>query len=148
MKRKLPFNLMAFKESFVNLKDIDNLDDVLSFYDEKCCFKDPFHNINSKKLLRKLFVNMFHTVNNPRFTDLKMLSDGSIIVLSWTFVFEKKGNKIQNRINGSTWIQVNEKGYISHHYDYWDSVELFQTFRLLKFPLQFIKTIFSRAQIR
>ena len=148
MKRKLPFNSMAFKESFVNLKDIDNLDDVLSFYDEKCCFKDPFHNINSKELIRKLFVNMFQNLNNPRFTDLKMLSDGSIIVLSWTFVFERKGKKIQNRIKGSSWIQVNEKGYISHHHDYWDSVELFQTFRLLKFPLQFIKTIFSRAQSR
>ncbi len=148
MKRKLPFDSIAFKESFENLKDIENLDDVLSFYDEKCCFKDPFHNINSKRLMRKLFVNMFQTVNNPRFTDLKMLSNGAIIVLSWNFVFERKGKKIQNRIRGSSWIQVNEEGYISHQHDYWDSVELFQTFKLLRFPLQFIKTIFSKAQVR
>ena len=148
MTSKPPFNSNAFKKSFENLKDIDNLDDVLAFYDEECYFKDPFHNLNSKKLIRKLFVNMFQTVNNPRFTDLKMLSDGSIIVLSWTFVFERKGRKTQNCIKGSSWIQVNEKGYISHHHDYWDSAELFQTFRLLKFPLQFIKTIFSRAQAR
>ena len=148
MKRKLPFDSIAFKESFENLKDIENLDDVLSFYDENCCFKDPFHNIQSKKLMRKLFVNMFQTVNNPRFTDLKMLSNGSIIVLSWTFVFEKKGKKIQNCIKGSSWIQINEKGYISNHLDYWDSVELFQTFKLLRFPLKFIKTIFSKAQVR
>ena len=148
MKPKVLFNSIAFKQAFENLKDIDNLDDVLAFYDEECYFKDPFHNLNSKKLIRKLFVNMFQTVNNPRFTDLKMLSDGSIIVLSWTFVFERKGRKIQNCIKGSSWIQVNEKGYISHHHDYWDSAELFQTFRLLKFPLQFIKTIFSRAQAR
>ena len=148
MKDKPPFNSIAFKEAFEKLKDIENLDDVLSFYDEKCYFEDPFHNIQSKSLMRKLFVNMFQTVNNPRFTDLKMLSDGSIIVLSWTFVFERKGKKIQNCIKGSSWIQVNEKGYISHHHDYWDSVELFQTFKLLRFPLQFIKTIFSRAQVR
>ena len=148
MKPKVLFNSIAFKQAFENLKDINNLDDVLAFYDEECYFKDPFHNLNGKKLIRKLFVNMFQTVNNPRFTDLKMLSDGSIIVLSWTFVFERKGRKIQNCIKGSSWIQVNEKGYISHHHDYWDSAELFQTFRLLKFPLQFIKTIFSRAQAR
>ena len=148
MKDKLPFNSIAFKEAFERLKDKDNLDDVLSFYDEKCYFKDPFHNIQSKSLMRKLFVNMFQTVNNPRFTDLKMLSDGSIIVLSWTFVFERKGKKIQSCIKGSSWIQVNEKGYISHHHDYWDSVELFQTFKLLKFPLQFIKIIFAKAQAR
>ena len=148
MKDKLPFNSIAFKEAFENLKDVKNLDDVLSFYDEKCHFKDPFHNIQSKKLIRRLFVNMFQTVNNPRFTDLKMLSDGSIIVLSWTFVFERKGKNIQSFIKGSSWIQVNEKGYISHHHDYWDSVELFQTFKLLRFPLQFIKTIFSKAQVR
>ncbi|MEL0254962.1 MAG: nuclear transport factor 2 family protein [Burkholderiaceae bacterium] len=148
MKDKLPFNSIAFKKAFENLKDIENLDDVLSFYDEKCYFKDPFHNIQSKSLMRKLFVNMFQTVNNPRFTDLKMLSDGSIIVLSWTFIFERKGKKIQNCIKGSSWIQVNEKGYISHHHDYWDSVELFLTFKLLRFPLQFIKTIFSKAQVR
>ena len=148
MKDKLPFKSIAFKEAFENLKNIENLDDVLSFYDEKCYFKDPFHNIQSKKLIRRLFVNMFQTVNNPRFTDLKMLSDGSIIVLSWTFVFERKGRKIQSCIKGLSWIQVNEKGYISHHHDYWDSVELFLTFKLLRFPLQFIKTIFSKAQVR
>ena len=148
MKDKLTFNSIAFKEAFENLKDIENLDDVLSFYDENCYFKDPFHSIHSKSLMRKLFVNMFQTVNNPRFTDLKMLSDGSIIVLSWTFVFERKGKKSQSCIKGSSWIQVNEKGYISHHHDYWDSVELFLTFKLLRFPLQFIKTIFSKAQVR
>ena len=148
MKDKLPFNSIAFKEAFENLKDIENLEDVLSFYDEKCHFKDPFHNIQSKKLIRRLFVNMFQTVNNPRFTDLKMLSDGSIIVLSWTFLFERKGKKIQSCIKGASWIQVNEKGYISHHHDYWDSVELFQTFKLLRIPLQFIKTIFSKSQVR
>ena len=35
-------------------------------------------------------MNMFKGLNNPRFTDLKMLSDEAIIVISWTFVFEKK----------------------------------------------------------
>ena len=148
MKPKVLFNSIAFKQAFENLKDIDNLDDVLAFYDEECYFKDPFHNIRSKKLIRKLFVNMFKGLNNPRFTDLKMLSDEAIIVMSWTFVFERKGKKIQNCIKGSSWIQVNEKGYISHHHDYWDSVELFQTFKLLRFPLKFIKTIFSKAQVR
>ena len=53
MKDKLPFNSIAFKEAFENLKDIENLDDVLSFYDEKCYFKDPFHNIQSKKSNKK-----------------------------------------------------------------------------------------------
>ena len=100
MTHKTPFNSNAFKEAFENLKDIENLDDVLSFYDEKCYFKDPFHNIQSKKLM-KAFVTMFQTVNNPRFTDLKMLSDGSIIMLSWTFVFERKGKKVRG-IKGSS----------------------------------------------
>ena len=148
MKPKVLFNSIAFKQAFENLKDIDNLDDVLAFYDEECYFKDPFHNIRSKRIMRKLFVNMFKGLNNPRFTDLKILSDEAIIVMTWTFVFERKGNKIQNCIKGSSWIQVNEEGYISHHHDYWDSVELFQTFKLLRFPLKFIKTIFSKAQVR
>mgnify|MGYP001303325552 FL=1 len=148
MKPKVLFNSIAFKQAFENLKDIDNLDDVLAFYDEECYFKDPFHNIRSKKLIRRLFVNMFKGLNNPRFTDLKILSDEAIIVISWTFVFERKSNKIQNCIKGSSWIKVNEKGYISHHHDYWDSVELFQTFKLLRFPLKFIKAIFSKAQVR
>ena len=148
MKPKVLFNSIAFKQAFENLKDIDNLDDVLAFYDEECYFKDPFHNIRSKKLIRKLFVNMFKGLNNPRFTDLKMLSDEAIIIISWTFVFEKRGERVQNRIQGLSWIRVNEKGFISYHHDYWDSVELFQTFKLLKFPLKFIKTIFSKAQVR
>ena len=148
MKPKVVFNSIAFKQAFENLKDIDNLDDVLAFYDEECYFKDPFHNIRSKKIIRKLFVNMFQTVNNPRFTDLKMLSDEAIIVMSWTFVYEKKGERVQNCIQGLSWIRVNEEGFISYHHDYWDSVELFQTIKLLRFPLKFIKTIFSKAQVR
>ncbi len=148
MKPKVVFNSIAFKQAFENLKDIDNLDDVLAFYDEECYFKDPFHNIRSKKLIRRLFVNMFKGLNNPRFTDLKMLSDEAIIVISWTFVFEKKGERVQNCIQGLSWIRVNEEGFIAYHHDYWDSVELFQTFKLLKFPLKFIKTIFSKAQVR
>ena len=95
MKPKVLFNSIAFKQAFENLKDIDNLDDVLAFYDEECYFKDPFHNIRSKKIIRKLFVNMFKGLNNPRFTDLKMLSDEAIIVISWTFVFERKGKKVK-----------------------------------------------------
>ena len=148
MKPKVLFNSVAFKQAYENLKDIDNLDDVLAFYDEECYFKDPFHNIRSKKIIRKLFVNMFKGLNNPRFTDLKMLSDEAIIIVSWTFVFEKKGERVRNCIQGLSWIRVNEKGLISYHHDYWDSVELFQTFKLLKFPLKFIKTIFSKAQVR
>ena len=148
MKPKVVFNSIAFKQAFENLKDIDNLDDVLAFYDEECYFKDPFHNIRSKKLIRRLFVNMFKGLNNPRFTDLKMLSDEAIIVVSWTFVFKKKGERVQNCIQGLSWIRVNEEGFIAYHHDYWDSVELFQTFKLLKFPLKFIKTIFSKAQVR
>ena len=93
MKPKVLFNSIAFKQAFENLKDIDNLDDVLAFYDEECCFKDPFHNIRSKQIIRKLFVNMFKGLDNPRFTDLKILSDEAIIVMSWTFVFEKKGKR-------------------------------------------------------
>ena len=65
--------------------------------------------------------------------------------MMWTFVFERKGNKLKIALKVQV-DSVNEKGYISHH-DYWD-VELFQTFKLLKIPLKFIKTIFSKAQVR
>ena len=130
-----------------NLENEEHIDDFLSFYDKKCYFKDPFHDIQGKILLRKLFENMFKNLNNPRFIDLKIISEKDIINMSWTFVFQKKGENVQNHIHGMSWLKVNEKGLISHQRDYWDSVELFQAFKLLKLPLQYIKKIFSKAQI-
>ena len=141
------FDVVSFKKSMENLRTIEDIDNVLHFYDEKCCFKDPFHDTQSKSAIKRLFTTMFKNLNNPRFINLKIVSDGAIINVQWTFVFKRKGKKIQNFIYGSSWLQVNERGLIAHHRDYWDSVELLQAFKILDMPLQFIKRVFSKAQI-
>ena len=53
---------------------------------------------------------MFKGLNNLVLLTLKMLSEEAIIVMSWTFVFEIRGKRVQNCIQGLSWIQVNEKG--------------------------------------
>ena len=91
---------------------------------------------------------MFKNLNNPQFINLKMLSNEAIIVVSWSFIVQRRGDKGIHSVQGSTWIEVNKKGLISYQRDYWDSFQLFQTFKFLKIPLEFIKTIFSKAQIK
>ena len=142
------FDTLAYKESIENLKNIESLDYFLSFYDEDCWFVDPFHHVQGKVLIKRLFENMFKNLNNPQFINLKMLSNEAIIVVSWSFIVQRRGDKGIHSVQGSTWIEVNKKGLISYQRDYWDSFQLFQTFKFLKIPLEFIKTIFSKAQIK
>ena len=40
--KRITFHSIAFKQAFENLKDIDNLDDVLAFYDEDVTLKTHF----------------------------------------------------------------------------------------------------------
>ena len=45
------FDVVSFKKSMENLRTIEDIDNVLHFYDEKCCFKDPFHDVQSKSAI-------------------------------------------------------------------------------------------------
>ena len=142
------FDILAYRKSVENLNSLENLDNVLSFYDDECYFKDPFHDAQGKDVVKRLLENMFLNLNNPQFINLKMLSNEAIIVVSWSFIVQRRGDKGIHSVQGSTWIEVNKKGLISYQRDYWDSFQLFQTFKFLKIPLEFIKTIFSKAQIK
>ena len=142
------FDTEQFKKSVENLKSIKDLDYFLSFYDNDCFFKDPFHEITGKDSLKTLFESMFTKLNNPRFINLKICSNEAIILMTWSFSYQRKEKGDQNFIQGASSIKVNKNGLICRHYDYWDSYELFQAFKILKKPLGLLKRVFSQGQIQ
>ena len=50
-------SLTEFKEWFINLNE-STLDNIVSYYDEKVFFKDPFNEFNGREKLKKLFLHM------------------------------------------------------------------------------------------
>ena len=59
-------SLTEFREWVINLNE-STLDEIVSYYDEKVFFKDPFNEFNGREKLKKLFLHMFITFKNPHF---------------------------------------------------------------------------------
>ena len=130
-------NLKEFKESFINLNE-STLDNIVSYYDENVFFKDPFNEFNGREKLKKLFIHMFITLNNPHFVFIENIENSEGIFLTWDFIFSYK--KKIFKIHGSSHLKLNDEKKIVYHRDYWDVGEEL----LLKIPI--IKSMYGFFQ--
>ena len=129
--------LVDLKEWFSNL-NVSTLDDIVSYYDEKVFFKDPFNEFNGREKLKKLFLHMFITFKNPHFVFIDTIENSEGIFLTWDFIFSYK--KKIFKIHGSSHLKLNDEEKIVYHRDYWDVGEEL----LLKIPL--IKSLYGFFQ--
>ena len=130
-------SLTEFKEWFINLNE-STLDDIVSYYDENVFFKDPFNEFNGREKLKKLFLHMFITFNNPHFIFIDTIENSKEIFLTWDFILGYKENSF--KIHGSSHLKLNDEEKIVYHRDYWDVGEEL----LLKIPL--IKSLYGFFQ--
>ena len=129
--------LTDLKEWFINLNE-STLDNIVSYYDEKVFFKDPFNEFNGREKLKKLFLHMFITLNNPQFVFIDTIENRKEIFLTWDFIFSYKEKLF--KIHGSSHLKLNDEEKIVYHRDYWDVGEEI----LLKIPL--IKNLYGIFQ--
>ena len=129
--------LVDLKEWFSNL-NVSALDDIVSYYDEKVFFKDPFNEFNGREKLKKLFLHMFITFKNPHFVFIETIENNEGIFLTWDFIFSYKEKLF--KIPGSSHLKLNDEEKIVYHRDYWDVGEEL----LLKIPL--IKSLYGLFQ--
>lgn len=95
------------------------------FYAADAYFKDPFNEVKRVEDIERIFGEMFHQVNNPRFVVHTAFESGQQLFIAWDFLFEMKrfhAGKTQC-IKGSSHLQLNEYGLVQFHRDYWDVAE-------------------------
>lgn len=99
--------------------------DMPRFYAPDAYFKDPFNEVNRLEDIARIFGEMFHQVNNPRFVVHTAFESGQQVFMAWDFLFEMKRFKVGQvqRIKGSTHLILNQSGFVQSHRDYWDAAE-------------------------
>lgn len=99
--------------------------DMPRFYAADAYFKDPFNEVNRVEDIARIFGEMFHQVNNPRFVVHTAFESGQQVFMAWDFLFEMKRFKVGQvqRIKGSSHLILNQNGLVQSHRDYWDTAE-------------------------
>ncbi|HEX4857254.1 MAG TPA: nuclear transport factor 2 family protein [Limnobacter sp.] len=99
--------------------------DMPRYYAPDAFFKDPFNEVNRVEDIARIFSEMFHQVNKPRFVVHTAFESGAQVFLAWDFLFEMqrfKAGQVQC-IRGSSHLVLNENGLVQSHRDYWDTAE-------------------------
>ena len=123
-RQKLSGPVRGLIEFFEHLTE-QTVADMPSFYAADAYFKDPFNEVNRVEEISRIFGEMFHQVENPRFVVHTAFESEHQVFMVWDFLFEMKRFKVGQVqcIKGSSYLQLNQKGLIQSHRDYWDTAE-------------------------
>ncbi|MBP9680273.1 MAG: nuclear transport factor 2 family protein [Bacteriovorax sp.] len=115
------------------------LDLISNFYAVDVFFKDPFNEIVGLERVKRIFIHMFETLENPKFIFIDTIENENEAFLTWDFTFLVKGKSY--KIHGSSHLKFNENKKIIYHRDYWDvGEELFLKIPLLKTFYHFFRS--------
>lgn len=102
----------------------DTLDALCALYADDARFKDPFNDVRGHAALRRVFVHMFRSLDEPRFEVLDAVVQADQCFLTWDFRFRmKRFDRGTQKIHGSTHLRFGVDGRIALHRDYWDAAE-------------------------
>ncbi|WP_025900160.1 nuclear transport factor 2 family protein [Sneathiella glossodoripedis] len=124
-----------------------NLDELDTLCAEDVFFKDPFNELRSRKLLKRVFLDMFEKCENYSFDvhSIYYNANPDSFILKWTFkaTLPKLGDL---DFDGLSEVSINEEGKVISHVDYWDSGSYFYP----KIPVlkQLIRFVRSKLQIK
>jgi len=119
--------VVAFYESL----SPDALPDLVQIYDEHARFVDPFNDVTGVAAITEIFVDMFESLQAPRFKVLTAFdaqqsldsTQSKQAFMTWDFHFHRKGQTADRtmRIHGSTHLVFGSDSRIVIHRDYWDA---------------------------
>lgn len=116
----------------------EKLSDIGCYYQSDAHFRDPFNNIRGRSAIHQVFLDMFDSLDNPRFVILETISDASQAFITWDFSFARHGRAFT--IHGSSHFRFGEDGRIKSHRDYWDAAEeLYEKIPVLGWILKTLK---------
>lgn len=102
----------------------DNLDRLISFYDEAAQFKDPLNDVSGRAAIRRIFLQMFEKLDRPRFVVHEGMASGNQGFMTWEMHF-RMPRLLHGAmsIRGVTHLRFSPAGRVLLHRDYWDSAE-------------------------
>jgi steroid Delta-isomerase len=97
------------------------------FYAADAYFKDPFNEVRGLTDIQRIFLHMYDTALDPRFTVTEVYYGDDGAMLKWDFDFRIKSwwPDVPRRIHGVSHIRFNPDGLVAYHRDYWDAAEEF-----------------------
>lgn len=121
---------------------VDTLPDIGLLYAHNAGFKDPFNEVIGIKAIENIFVHMFTTTDNPKFTFIDAIQQGNQGFVTWYFIFELNGKKYT--VNGATHLRFDDAGLVTMHRDYWDAAEeLWQKLPVLGVLVRWLRKKFT-----
>lgn len=143
-----PLNRLALSKPLCRLIDFfenlsqQNVAEIPTLYAADAYFKDPFNEVNRVEDIMRIFDEMFHQVNKPRFVVHTAFESGEQIFIAWRFVFQMKrfkAGEIQC-IRGASHLLLNQQGLVQSHRDYWDTAEeLYEKIPVLSGLMRWLK---------
>jgi len=122
-----------------------SVEQLHTVYTEDVFFKDPFNAVTGLSAVRKIFLEMFHQVDEPRFVVLLHGVTGSEGFITWEMHYRFKNETRQQCIRGATHVQFSADGRISLHRDYWDAAEeLYEKLPILGSLMRMLKRAVQR----
>ncbi|WP_370298415.1 nuclear transport factor 2 family protein [Pontibacterium sp.] len=115
----------------LNAHNLKTLADQLA---DDVVFVDPFHRVHGRRVFVAIMDDMFQRLDNVGFEIHQVTPNPAPMTggfLHWTFTAE---SKLTGRFGfeGVSRVELNERGLISLHEDYWDSAELYRRIPGLK----------------
>jgi ketosteroid isomerase-like protein len=88
-------------------------------------FKDPFNEVQGQAAVQAIFEHMFEQLHEPRFVVRERILQGHRAFLTWDFLFRFKryDTVSQQIIRGATYLEIDARGKVTLHRDYWDAAE-------------------------
>lgn len=125
-----------------------SVDQLAAFYAPDCEFTDPFQKVQGRDRVRAVYLEMFHQLDQPRFTNVRLLGapapEPREIMIGWTFEFALGPNKPRQRIAGASLLTLNAQGLIQTHYDYWDASRLMEALPLIGRVIRWLREKIGR----
>jgi steroid delta-isomerase len=122
------------------------LTELASVMTEDVHFVDPFNDVQGLEAVRKVFLHMFDSLENPRFTVTHAaVSDGPSTrgMIRWEMTSQLKGRSYN--IIGMSEIGFAADGRVCEHIDHWDAgAQFYERLPLLGSVLRLIR---SRLQV-
>lgn len=109
----------------------DSADRLAAFYAEDCAFRDPFQEVRGRAAVAGIYRHMFRQLHMPVFRDIHLLGttpndNGHRFVIAWRFEFAFRSAGSQHAIDGCSLLEIDSRGLIGRHVDYWDASLLMQ----------------------
>ena len=106
----------------VNDLDNDTLleERVFECYAPDAIFSDPVQTVRGRKAILKMYRDMLKVFPEIGATLINQVDNGNLACAEWEMTFKPKYWPATITLRGTSWLELDNKGLILRHQDYWD----------------------------